>query len=427
MPASAGQNLSARDRPPSPPRRKRIAVSQYETLGWHEDNYLAANPDVKAAVEQGIVRDGYHHYLLLGRFRGNSGGGFGTEPSPTTKRCLDPWFNAEFTVEGALKPCCNYFRGVELDDGDQVTGAHNAPLFRELRHRLLTGDLSPECTRCHIREVVPTGQLIAEVYPRLGDNAHLLEGGRFETVRVDVTQKCNLRCVYCALSAPWAKPGQHMSDENLAKVGRFIAASPRLTDVGVNGHGETTHHPRWRQFCDDLIAKGAPLSVITNLGRKYDDAEIDTLSCFTLIQVSLDTADEELLKRLRRKVELSRILTNMTKIRTRALLSARRAPVFAFSCGLYDKSLPRLEEFAGLAVAMGVRNVTFWNLMKYPDVPGAETVRPLSELDDDELRHGLACFDRAMRILAMYRINVAVAGGFIEPLRARLGQAAGVG
>lgn len=399
-------------------------MSEYKEFGWREDTYLGANPQVKAAVRQGLVRDGYHHFMLLGRFRDNPGGGFGGPLPATTKLCLDPWLNAEFTVEGALKPCCNYFRGVDLDDGDEVASAHNAPLFRELRHRLLTGDLSPECKRCHIREIVPTEQLIGEVYPRLGDGAHLLEGGKLETVRVDVTQECNLRCVYCALSVEGAEPGRHMTGDNLAKVARLVAASPGLTDVGVNGHGETTHHPQWREFCDALIAMGAPLSVITNLGRRYSEAEIDTLSRFTLIQVSLDTADEDLLRRVRRKVDLSRILTNITKIRLRALLTARRAPVFAFSCGLYDKSIPRLEEFAGLAVTMGVRNVTFWNLMKYPDLPGAETVRALSALDDDELRHGLACFDRAMAILAMYRINVAVAGDFIEPLRARLAAAA---
>ncbi|MBK7190311.1 MAG: hypothetical protein IPH86_16970 [bacterium] len=61
-----------------------------------------------------------------------------------------------------------------------------------------------------------------------------------------------------------------------------------------------------------------------------------------------------------------------------------------------------------------------------PDVPGAETVRALRELDDEELRRGLATFDRAMAILKMYRINVTVAGNFIDPLRARLTEAAGV-
>ncbi|MBK9470706.1 MAG: radical SAM protein [bacterium] len=363
-------------------------MNEYESFGWREDEYLAANPDVKAAVERGIVRDGYHHYLLLGRFRGNAGGGFGKELSGTTRLCLDPWINAEFTVEGELKPCCNYFRGAALGDGADVAAAHNDPLFREVRHRLLSGDLSHECTP-HPREG-PDRTTHRRRLRQAGRRRAPARGRQAETVRVDVTQECNLRCVYCALSAPWAKPGKDMSDEVLAKVARFIDAYPNLEDVGVNGHGETTHHPRWREFCEQLLAQGAPLSVITNLGRRYDEAEIDTLSRFTLIQISLDTADEELLKRIRRKVDLSRILANMTQIRLRALLTARRAPIFAFSCGLYDKSISRLDTFAGLAVTMGVRNITFWDLMKYPDVPGAETVRPLRELDDDELRRGLA-------------------------------------
>jgi hypothetical protein len=143
-----------------------------------------------------------------------------------------------------------------------------------------------------------------------------------------------------------------------------------------------------------------------------------------VIQVSLDMADEELLRKIRRKVELSIILVNMTRIRLRAFLDGRQPPVFTFSCGLYDKSITRLAAFAGLAVVMGVRGITFWDLVKYPDVPGAETVRPLSDLDENELRHGLACFDQAMAILKKARINTTVAGGFIDGQRARLGQAA---
>lgn len=398
-------------------------MNRYQELGWDEDAYLAANPEVRQAVAQGLVRDGYHHYLILGRFRGNPGGGFGKETSPTTRLCLDPWLNAEFTVEGRLKPCCNFSRGEPLPEGGDVAAAHEAPLFRELRHQLLVGDLGTECRRCHIRETVPVERLIADLHAKLPEGADLLGAGVLETVRVDVTQECNLRCVYCALSTPWVKPGQHMSDEALAKVRDFIAAAPRLTDVGVNGHGETTHHPQWKPFCDELLAMGAPLSVITNLGRRYDAAEIDTLSRFTMIQVSLDMADEELLKRIRRKVDLSRILANITAIRAHALLSARRPPVFSFSCGIYDKSIAQLDRFAALAVTMGIRNITFWDLVKYPDVEGAETVRALRELDDDELRRGLAMFDKVMAILKMYRVNVNVAGGFIEPLRARVAQA----
>ncbi|MDO9171990.1 MAG: radical SAM protein [bacterium] len=393
--------------------------------GWREGAYLDANPDVKAAVAQGIVHDGYHHYLLMGRFEGRRGGGFDREPAATTKLCFDPWENAEFNLDGSLKPCCIFLHGVGTADGLGMDAGREAPLFRDLRHRLLTGDLGPECARCHIRPTVPAQKFVEALYPRLPGSKNLLDSGKLDRVRVDVTQKCNLRCVYCALSVEGAPAGTHMEASVLERVGRFILEHPGISDAAINGHGETTHHPHWREFCEGLLDGGAPLSIITNLGRVYDEAEIATLSRFRVIQVSIDMADEELLRRIRRKVELGRILTNMALIRARALRDGRRLPVFSFSCGLYDKSIVRLEEFAALAVAMSVHIVTFWDLMKYPDLPGAENVRPLAALDGEELRHGLACFDRALAILTKYRVEVQVAGGFVDRLRERTGCAAG--
>lgn len=393
-------------------------MSEYQDLGWREDEYLAASPGVRAAIERGIIRDGYHHYMLMGQFGDDPFRGSGSDPSPTTRRCFDPWFNAEFNVEGNLKPCCIYSHCLTLGADNEVDQARDATLFRELRHRLLTGDLGADCLRCHIRESVPTRQFIAELYPRLGDGAHLLASGPLETVRIDVTQQCNLRCVYCAQSAAWAKPGSSMSEEAMSRIGRFISIADRLTDVSVNGFGETTQHPHWQEFCERLIDDGAPLSITTNFGRRYNTHEIDTLSRFRVIQVSLDMVDEDLLRRIRRKVDLGIILTNMTKVRIQSLLAGRRPPVFTFSCGLYDKSITRLESLAGLAVTVGVRSITFWDLVQYPDIPGAEAVRPLSDLSENELRLGLACFDRAMAILGKARINTTVAGSFIDRLRA---------
>ncbi len=392
----------------------------HDPPGWDEAAYLAANPEVEAAVDQGVVRDGYHHYLLLGRFDEGRTSGFADPLPAQTRLCFDPWINAEFTVDGHLKPCCRFLQGTPLDDAGDVAAVYNAPQYRQLRHGLLTGRLAPECEACHIRPMAPARDLVGRLFPHLPAGADLLDAGTLETVRIDVTHKCNLRCVYCALSVAGSHGGRHMTDENLARVAAFTGRLENLRMVAVNGHGETTHHPGWKNFCDGLLERGAPLSIITNLGRAYAEDEIATLALFRIIEVSLDTADETLLRRIRRKVELPRILANITAIRARAIGEGLRPPMFSFSCGLYDKSIVGLEAFAALTVAADVRSVTFWDLQKYPDLPGAENVQPLSSLDDEALRHALGCFDRALAVFARHKVRVAVAGGFIEPLRTRL-------
>ncbi|XKH39424.1 hypothetical protein ACIU1J_31660 [Azospirillum doebereinerae] len=49
--------------------------------GWRESGYLAANPDVAAAVRDGRMSSGYAHYLQSGRAE-NRPGGFRTAPVP---------------------------------------------------------------------------------------------------------------------------------------------------------------------------------------------------------------------------------------------------------------------------------------------------------------------------------------------------------
>jgi hypothetical protein len=48
-----------------------IALAQVD---FNEDNYLRANPDVRAAVERGDVESGLMHFIGYGYFEGRGGG-----------------------------------------------------------------------------------------------------------------------------------------------------------------------------------------------------------------------------------------------------------------------------------------------------------------------------------------------------------------
>jgi hypothetical protein len=58
------------------PRAERPAVLAGATppAEWRERAYLAANPDVAAAVREGVFESGYEHYRLAGLREGRTGG-----------------------------------------------------------------------------------------------------------------------------------------------------------------------------------------------------------------------------------------------------------------------------------------------------------------------------------------------------------------
>lgn len=69
--AVVGAWLSGPRREPPPPPPSDVSAPP---PGWRERTYLAANPDVAAAVRAGAFRSGYEHYRLAGVREGRRGG-----------------------------------------------------------------------------------------------------------------------------------------------------------------------------------------------------------------------------------------------------------------------------------------------------------------------------------------------------------------
>lgn len=255
----------------------------------------------------------------------------------------------------------------------------------------------------------------------------LLEPTLVQIVRLDLTTRCNLRCVYCAVSRP-GYVGQDMGadvlDKALWAVWQLAAHNP-LHGVGVNGHGETTSLEGWAETCRAIAARGLPIGIYTNLAKVFSADELDVLGSMDGIVVSIDTADHELLRRLRRRVDLERIMENIRLIRAAASASGRRAPVFEFSCGLFDKNTLHIERYAELAIELEIRKVHFWTLaaLDYENwgISESEQVRPLSSLSDDDLRPRLVAVRSARRMLDDAGIEVMIDANFLAPLEARVG------
>jgi len=188
------------------------------------------------------------------------------------------------------------------------------------------------------------------------------------TARADIefTTKCNLRCVYCASLIP-SYQGGDLEAAYLEDILRCLRQRKVLT-VGVSGHGETTTVADWHKYCDKMLDDGFDLYLSTNLARELSDAEINTLSRFHIIQVSCDTADTQLFRKLRRGADFRTIVYNMGRIKSRSIQLHRRAPVFWWHCVVSDQTVWKLEEHVAYGLAAGVRLFNFINLVAHLDL-----------------------------------------------------------
>jgi MoaA/NifB/PqqE/SkfB family radical SAM enzyme len=258
----------------------------------------------------------------------------------------------------------------------------------------------------------------------------LLTRGLIQEARLELTTHCNLRCVYCAVSQSYYR-GVDMPADLAQRAIPLIAdlASSKLGAVHVNGHGETTFLSGWTETCQTLLDHALPVAMTSNLAKEYSEKELRVLACMNFINVSIDTSDRDLLRRLRRKVDLNRIVTNIKLIRETARQLHRSEPKFLFSCGLYDQNTLQIDEFAKFAVDLGIQTVGFWNLStwsanefpyEYTDVPVSDRAYPLDTLSDAELRPRIDAIQRALDILKINGVNAYINGDFVTPLIERL-------
>jgi len=255
----------------------------------------------------------------------------------------------------------------------------------------------------------------------------LIAPGPISHVRVTLTSRCNLRCVYCAVSQANYREID-MSDEVLSIALESIKGLShyhRLEPIDMNGHGETTMNPGWIEPCITLLHQGIPIRLTTNLAKNYNRDELEVLASMSEIVVSIDTSDMGLLRRMRRKVDIRQIVTNIQMIRATAMRLYRKPPGVQFHCGLYDKNSLLMEDFARFAVSMGVAVVSFWSLTPYPyehtDVSLSDQVKPLDDLADDELVPRVLAIRRALGILKRHGISTSIQADFVERLARRVG------
>ncbi|MDP2794815.1 MAG: radical SAM protein [Sulfurisoma sp.] len=370
-----------------------------------------------AAVGQGIFRDGYAHYASHGRREGRNPAWVAMS-GRTTRHCLDPWNYLEITPALGLKPCCNIKSLASWSAAGEDPGSQrNSRPFRELRMELLSGNLREACRRCHIRPRVAVEVLETEVARLVGGAADT--GAPLRSLRVELTTKCNLRCVYCLVSHPLYE-GRHMGPDGMAAVRDLVARERSIEEILLNGHGESTFHPEWMSFFRDMALSGRPLSIISNLARPLSREQAGCLALCKLIQVSLDTVDPRLLSQLRRRVKLENVTQNIARVREEADRRRLARPTFTLSCGIFDHSAPGLADLARFAVEQGMASVTFWPLVEHPELTSGIRVRAIPELAPLAIRQAIESLNAASDILRKAGIGVEIAGNFIEDWGRRL-------
>ncbi len=164
-------------------------------------------------------------------------------------------------------------------------------------------------------------------------------------LRVSVTDRCNLRCVYCMPEAglPWIAKPDILTYEEIASIVRAAAS------IGVRSIRLTGGEPLIRRDLERLVAMIAAIPGIddialsTNAMRLADQAPALRAAGLGRVNISLDTLQEERFTAIARRPGLNRVLAGIE-----AAIAAGLTPVKINCVVMRGANDDELEAFAEL-------------------------------------------------------------------------------
>jgi len=196
-----------------------------------------------------------------------------------------------------------------------------------------------------------------------------LLGIRPQQVLLELTSRCNLRCIYCAVS----QPDYQGSDLQITRdevVEQIVSLGP--AEFQISGHGETTLVPGWVELAQALLKRGLAVTMISHMNKALSEEEVDAFSRFKRITVSCDTNDPAVYQRLRRGGRLERVANNIRRIIAACGRDGVPKPHIGLNCTATHINILGVPDLVSWAADLGASSVALTNLEEYPEIPKVE-------------------------------------------------------
>lgn len=223
------------------------------------------------------------------------------------------------------------------------------------------------------------------------------------------TADCNLRCVYCPIHTDKTGlpdyPRQRMAPEVIEHT-RQLFAIDRPEFINLCGNGETTIMEGWTRICEAFLPFGN-VGIISNLAKILSRDEASLIARLGSIATSIDTADAELLKEIRKPVQLRNIVFNLSLVQSAALALGHPPPAMSVNCTVTTRTYQDLVQLVALSSALRVGAIALSDVFETP-TSVAHGVRSLTNLNPSEVAQAATVIRQARATAAKSRITMTM-------------------
>ena len=186
------------------------------------------------------------------------------------------------------------------------------------------------------------------------------------SICIEITNKCNLRCAYCAKSDDKyeALPGNNIDmNEILIRDLYEYCKKFGIRDVSLSGVGETAMEVGWYKKIEMFLNDPEiDAHLVSNFVRLLNDDDLEALMKLQNLQISFDSSDIAMVRMLRSKADLRTITYNITRVRQR-IRELGSGPNIDVNCVLARPNIGHIAKLAGFCRELGVDRLMISDVM----------------------------------------------------------------
>lgn len=179
---------------------------------------------------------------------------------------------------------------------------------------------------------------------------------RFLTVRMDLTNKCNLRCRMCCLSFDevFYQPKDYMSADTFAKFGSQVL--PVTSHISLSAGFEPLLHPEFAKVLEVVASHRVPYVDFTTNGTLITRAIMDALidARVSTVTFSVDGAEAETYEHIRRGSQFARFKKGLELFAAVKRERGVNHPALSFNMVLMRRNIDELAAVMRLGAEYGL-------------------------------------------------------------------------